>query len=131
MKQRRLGDLIKIAPFIILFIGLFFSGESCTFNNEEDLYECDTLQVTYSNSVVPVLENNCYVCHGIDKYAVSGGGNLLEGYDNIEPYATGGILGSVINHDPGFVQMPRDAGKLSECDIAKVEIWIREGAENN
>ena len=107
---------------------------SCTFYNEEDLFpdyaECDTLNVTYSGTVVPVLVNNCYSCHSSDNYE-DNSAPLLEGYQNLEPYASNGILSGVINHKPGFQQMPRNRAKLSDCDIAKIDKWILDGANNN
>jgi hypothetical protein len=40
------------------------------------------------------------------------------------------VYGSV-NHLSGYLQMPRDRPKLPECDLAHINKWIREGAQNN
>ena len=131
MKRKRIKQLGRVVLVIVTLLAFLYANDGCTFNNEEDLHGCDTLLVTYTASVVPILENNCYKCHGIDVYAISGGGNLLQGYDNLVLYVNSGLLSGVINHKSGFLQMPRDARKLSECEIARIEIWIREGTGNN
>lgn len=118
-----------------IFSILIFSIYSCTFYNEEELFpeyaDCDTLEVSYIETIVPILEIHCYSCHSADNYLSNSPAPLLEGYENLEPYATSGILSGVINHTPGFQQMPRNRAKLPECEVAKIDKWILEGSNNN
>lgn len=91
---------------------------------------CDTVSMTYMKNVVPILQQNCYRCHGT---ATNSGsfGLVLEGYNNLKPYAESGTLIGVITHAQGYVPMPEGGGKLSECDINKIRSWIAHGIQNN
>jgi hypothetical protein len=42
-----------------------------------------------------------------------------------------GQLDGAINHRSGYPQMPRDGPKLPECELTRINIWIRDGAPNN
>lgn len=91
---------------------------------------CDTTTMSYQNDIVPILSSNCYACHGENSNA-SGMGIILEGYSNLQPKAVSGTLIGVITHANGFPAMPKDAGKLSECNINKIRAWVDAGAQNN
>ena len=91
---------------------------------------CDTANMQYMADVVPILQNNCYRCHGSSTSSGSFG-IVLEGYNNLKSYAESGTLIGVITHAQGFVPMPQDGGKLSDCNINKVKSWIENGMQNN
>ncbi len=40
-------------------------------------------------------------------------------------------LVKAINHTIGYPQMPKNAAKLSDCNIAIITKWIKEGCLNN
>ena len=122
--------LIKIyIPCILGVLIIWFI--SCENQNEEDLFgksDCDTNNVSYSGYVEPLIENHCYACHS--------NANLiapfsLEGYDNVKIRVTTGQLYGALNHQQGYQKMPRGRPKLPECDLSKINNWIREGAHNN
>ncbi|MFQ5448280.1 MAG: hypothetical protein ACE5FF_15245 [Saprospiraceae bacterium] len=118
-----------ILSLAALLIMVFSAG--CYYDSEEEIYptlECDTGNVTYSGTVLPILTNNCYKCHDA---ANNFGGVTLEGYSNLKIYAQSGQLLAVIKHQPGFPFMPRNAPQLIECDIAKIETWVLSGAPDN
>ncbi|HJW29355.1 MAG TPA: cytochrome c [Saprospiraceae bacterium] len=117
---------------LLLLAGFSFGvlGTSCVYHDEETLYPpppCDTAQVTYSLSVAPILQQNCYECHG-GEATISG--IPLEGYDNLIAADPTRVIGA-IRHRDGLVPMPKDRDPLDECDIRKIEIWVAEGAQNN
>ncbi len=107
--------------YVILVLLLY----GCYFDNEEELYpntNCDTNQVTYANTISPLLANNCATtgCH------VAGNGRvLLTNYTEIKT-AINGVEKRTINDK----DMPV-SGPLSACDIAKLKAWIDAGAPNN
>jgi hypothetical protein len=114
----------------ILAVVVFLS--SCYYDKEELLYgvsSCDTLNVKYNVQVVNILSANCLRCHGGD--ASDGRGVQLGSYNAVRTQAFNGKLLGVISHTPGFLQMPKDGGKLTNCQIATIEAWIRKGAPNN
>ena len=103
----------------------------CYYDVEEDLYPttgCDTVDVSYSAVVLPLLEIACYGCHDD---ANNLGGISIEGYDKLKPFADNGALVGVIRHQDGYSPMPQNQGPLPECDIQKIEAWIADGAQNN
>ena len=110
-----------------------FSLSSCYNDNEEDLYlkyptssACDTTAVTYSTSVAPIFATYCNGCHG--------GGNpsvniATDNYDAVVAHMD--RIKGCVHHESGFSAMPKDSSPLSTCDLAKIDIWIRDGMQNN
>ena len=118
---------------IIIILVITTIASSCYRDVEEKLYppngNCDVTNVTYSSTVVPILQSNgCLGCH-------SGGapsGNIsLEGYNNVKLVAQNGKLFGVISHSPGFTPMPQGGSKMSSCNINKIKAWIDAGSPNN
>ncbi|MBK9982619.1 MAG: hypothetical protein IPP15_09355 [Saprospiraceae bacterium] len=105
---------------------------SCAYNVEEELYPpvtCDTLNVTYSGTVLPILQQNCYECHSNANVGIS----LipLEGYAFLSIKVNDGQLIKAIRHTGEVTPMPKDRPSLPECDILKIEKWVSEGAPDN
>lgn len=89
---------------------------------------CDTTTVTFTKSIVPVLELNCIGCHSnVDPQ----GKITLEGYQNVKKLVDNGKFIGAIKHLPNFVPMPDNNMKLSDCNLRQLEIWISNGAPNN
>ena len=90
---------------------------------------CDTTRAaTYSGGVKPILSSVCTRCHS----GVNPAGYIrLDAYGPVKNMAVSGLLLGVIRHDPGFLEMPKDGGKLSDCDIDKITKWIAAGEPNN
>lgn len=119
---------LRIAFTGLLLIVLF---SACYYDNEEELYEtteCLVEGVTYSQDVLPIIQNECYGCHDA---ATRNAGVNLEGYDKLKIYADNEFLLGVIRHESNFSPMPQNAPQLLDCEIAKIEEWIKQGAENN
>ena len=89
--------------------------------------QCDTLNVTYNGSVLPIFDQYCLSCHS---GASPQGGINLEDYSVVAQLAENGTLLGAIRHDPGYSPMPQGGDKLSDCDIAKIEIWVRDTTFN-
>jgi mono/diheme cytochrome c family protein len=114
---------------------------ACTFKKELDelpaspgggpAITCDTTAVKYSGRVSAILSANCYSCHAAAVANSAGGGNMLDSYTRLTPYINSGLLLNVILHTNGYDPMPKNAAKLSDCDIATIRTWIRNGAPNN
>lgn len=113
---------------------------SCKWDSEEDLYpdepgtgtNCDgSTEITFSSTVMPIISSRCLSCHSANSAANSGGGVRLDTYQNVKTRADNGSLAGVINHDPGYPQMPQGGSKLSDCQISLIEQWIENGSPNN
>ena len=119
--------------FIVLLVSLSAFGlVSCVSDIEEEIapasFTCDTEGVTFSGTVLPLIEANCYQCHDA---ATRTSGVNLEGYDNIKARAVTGQLVGVISHAPGFAQMPKNRAQLPTCDIESIKKWIEDGTPQN
>lgn len=116
---------------IISVLGISTTFGSCFYDVEEELYpslECSTANVTYSVTVLAIIQEKCYKCHD----AATNTGNItLEGYANLKKYVDSGQLLGAIKHSVGYSPMPKNESQLVECDIAKIETWITEGALQN
>jgi hypothetical protein len=126
MKPSNQKSMKKYLTISILAAALF---GSCYYDVEEELYptlECTTTGATYTAVVEPIIRANCYNgCHS----AASNIANItLEGYENLKVYVDNGRLLGSIKHGTGFSAMPKNAAKLLDCNIAKIEAWINAGA---
>ena len=90
--------------------------------------DCDTINVTYSNTIAPAINLYCLGCHND---AGPQGGLSLEGYNNIQPPAIDSRLLGTIRWEAGYPKMPKNSNKLPDCLIRQFEIWIDNGAQNN
>jgi hypothetical protein len=88
---------------------------------------CDTTNVTYAGSIEPIINNHCKGCH-------SGGapaGNIaLTTYTEVKKQADNGNLWGSVNWESGYSPMPKDAARLSDCNLDLIRIWIGQGAPN-
>lgn len=120
--------LLLSASIIAIFV---FSFVSCYYDNEEALYpslnsSCDTSNVTFSGTILTVLNNNCYSCHS-NANAVFGGGIHLQSFADVA--ANSGKIIPAVNRTGSFPMPP--AGKLDNCSINQLKIWVRNGTQNN
>jgi mono/diheme cytochrome c family protein len=118
--------------FALIIIGAF---AGCYYDKEELVYPtntgstCDTTNVKYSVEVTNILSTNCYSCHGGN--AAGGSGIKLGTYADFKIWAQSGIVLEAITHGPNASHMPKGGTKLSDCNIAVIRTWIRNGAQNN
>ena len=107
---------------IIAWINQGAQNNACTSTS------CDTSNVTFSQTVWPIIQNKCVGCHS---GASPSGGISLATYSDLAVVAGNGQLFGAINHDPGYVPMPFNANKLPQCEIDQIEIWINNGYPDN
>lgn len=124
---------ILILLITMITTSLAFSG--CYYDIKEQLYpasvtKCDTTNVTYSQTIVPVLQNNgCLTCHSGS--AAAGGNISLDNYAGVKTYTANGRFYGSISQSPGYIAMPLGGNKVNSCDLAKVKAWINAGIPNN
>jgi mono/diheme cytochrome c family protein len=97
-------------------------------NNYCDELECDTVNVTFSATVWPVIQNRCFGCHS---GATPSGGVSLEDHADMVAAANSDRLMGAIRHEPGYSPMPQNGAKLSDCNITQIQKWINNGMPNN
>ena len=124
-------QLSMLRAILVLALVSFLGFTSCYYDKEEDLYPasiCVTTGLSYQKHIVPILDRNCYICHSVKSYTSS---ITLEGYEKLMVYVNNGTLVGSIRHQDGFKPMPQAAQKLIDCDMARIEQWILDGALNN
>jgi len=120
--------LFPVFTFLLIFIG------SCYYDNEEALYPvysstCDTTNVTFSGTIVPMIKNNCLACHS-NAAAPSAGGNIaLEKYADV--VAKQQNITGAIKHTGSYSPMPKNGALLKTCLITQWDIWVKKGMPNN
>ena len=116
--------------FILFSLVLGFLFPSCYYDKEETLYpflKCDTTQVTYSQTIVPILSANCYVCHSTGSSESS---VILDTWAGLQVVVTNGKLIPAIDQTGPF-PMPKGGSMLDACTIAKIKKWVANGAPDN
>jgi mono/diheme cytochrome c family protein len=95
-------------------------------------------RVDYQKQILPILEANCFECHGGDQrkggLSLQSYAEVLEGGKNGPIVRPGNSANSLVVHritGVGGDQMPKDAAPLSAAEIALVARWIDEGARAN
>lgn len=100
-------------------------------NNKEELAEtCSTANVTYTNTIAPLISaNNCLSCHS---GATPQGGFPLQTYEQVKSKASetrsgNAVLYGATAHLSGFSPMPQVGQKLNNCELSKLKAWIDNG----
>lgn len=126
----------QVMKFIFTLVMIFMLAWSCYYDNEEFLYpklsnSCDTGNVTFSSSVIPVLQQYCYTCHSNSNAASFGGNIKLEDYADVKILADNGQLYGTIAHLQGYSPMPKGGSQLDDCDISIIKSWVDSDSPNN
>ncbi|MFC1701459.1 c-type cytochrome domain-containing protein [Pseudomonadota bacterium] len=100
-------------------------------------------QVSFSKSVMPILNAKCLSCHAEGSEGFAASGFSVESYEQlmqgtrdgpvIEPgYSYFSTLQIVVEHRANpSASMPKDSAKLSGSEIQIIGEWIDQGARNN
>jgi len=121
--------------FSMIILGTFLvTVQSCYYDKEDLLYGngnvlcTDTSAVSYTQKVVPILQQYCYSCH-------TGGfpsGNILMGtYAADKAIGQNGSLYGSISYATGYSPMPKGMSKMTSCQIATIKKWVDSGMPNN
>ena len=120
---------MKLKLFLMtLFLAGVFS--SCYYDKEDLLYgagSCDTSNVKYSVQIISIINSSCISCHG--GTAANGGGIKLGTYNDLKAYAANGLLFDAVTRPANT--MPKGGPRLSDCRIAEIRTWVKNGAPNN
>lgn len=112
-------------------IALLATG--CYWDNVETLFPnldyCDTMDVSFSSDVIPILRNNCFSCHSKSNSPDFANGLSLEDYEDV--VAMSDRIVGAIKHNDGFIPMPQGKEQLDSCKIETVEAWVNQGSLNN
>ncbi len=91
--------------------------------------DCDTLNVTWSGTIKPLIDNKCKNCH---QGSSPGGGVDLSTYANVAAAAMNNNSLLTVLLWPTTYPMPKGSPQpLPACEIAQIRIWVNAGAPNN
>ncbi|HNP47833.1 MAG TPA: hypothetical protein PKK99_02805 [Bacteroidia bacterium] len=118
--------------------------QACYYDNFDEIHpiakttECtvpDT--VSFANDVLPIFVGSCGTndngCHQDASSSGLGLANYVDVQATIDDATEADFLAR-IKHESSVSQskwMPKPSGKLSDCDISKIEKWFTQGRLNN
>lgn len=113
-------------------VGMLFWLGGCSKESADRLSggttTCDTTNVSYSQQVLPILQDNCYTCHqgtgaqsGID----------LSNFSILQAHVKNGDLKSAVTHTGSVTPMPYGLPMLPSCEVNTIVAWVDQGALNN
>jgi uncharacterized membrane protein len=89
---------------------------------------CDSNQFKYAANISVIMNAFCTGCHS----GAAASGNIdLTNYSNVKIQAANGRLVGSVTQAAGYSAMPKNANKLSDCQIAQIKKWVAAGALNN
>lgn len=89
---------------------------------------CDSNQFKYGANISIIINSYCTGCHS----GTAASGNIdLSTYNNVKIQAANGRLVGAVTHAAGYSAMPKNANKLSDCQITQIKKWVEAGALNN
>lgn len=131
MDKRGRAKYINMKTRVVGLVACFFLLVGCYYDNEEAIYgiaSCSEEAPTFSGRVSAIIETNCIVCHST---SVASGGIVLATYEDVKRQIDNGKLIGAITHSGGFSPMPKNAPKLTTCDIQAIQTWVANQALNN
>lgn len=97
--------------------------------NETSCIEvCDSVNVSFKDDIMPMLDNYCRACHSGSQPQ---GKSLLIDYPTVKAVVEGGRFMGAVEHMDGFLPMPQNADKLSDCNLGMLRKWINDGMPDN
>ena len=112
--------------FILILSSCLYSNLE-EMNPLEELCVTDTVSVTYTKDIAPLLTENCgttNTCHQTT-------GNLsdvpLATYEDVNSVVITGQLLSAVTHDGNAPFMPKGGNILEDCKLNKIRAWINQG----
>ena len=110
---------------------LFLAG--CYSDKESELYPsptatgggCDTANMTFAK-VQPILNQSCALAGCHDAVTKSLGHDLSSHTGAVAAVNSGRMLGA-IQHDAGYLQMPKGMTKLNDCQVSQITAWVNAG----
>jgi len=118
----------KINYFALFLVSLLlFNG--CYNDKEETLYRftttCDTTNVTYTNTIAPIIQASCVSCHSgtspSGSLSLINHGELVTAVNSKNLYAR---ITSTTNPMP-------QSGLMDACKIEQIKKWIDSNMPNN
>ena len=92
--------------------------------NDNTCTGCDTSNVGYSHTILPIINSSCVGCHSGGSPS---GGIALGSYNDVHSRID--LIWTAVN--PGAPKPMPPSGSLSACKIRQIGIWRNAGSPNN
>lgn len=119
---------------ILAAAGTLLGLNACYYDKADKLYPnantCDTSNMTFTKSVQPILKANCTDagCHTV---ANANAGIELETYSGTMLVVPQDKLINAVKYIAGGSKNMPPTQKMTDCNINKIEAWIRRGSPEN
>ncbi len=126
LMRSRVSPMLAIGISILILSGCYYDKEAILY---PDSANCTPVaNPSFTSDILPLINAKCNMCHGGSSPSA---GIKLDTHTEVVKYAnTGSLMGS-INHASGYSAMPKNASKMSACQIDKIQAWINSGMPNN
>ncbi len=131
---------IKLTTSVAALAGMIAIWTLCPNHAVGQKDKSSSTPVSYAADIRPVLAANCFGCHqgAIDRgqYVMTEFDSLLAGGDSEEIAVVPGkpgesnLIEMITVHD-GQAEMPPNGNPLSPAELAKITLWIQQGAKND
>ncbi|MCW3075965.1 MAG: hypothetical protein JWO32_574 [Bacteroidetes bacterium] len=124
---------MKVAlTLVFIFIIVSFSCSKSHDKSKGAESECrDTSGViSFSNQIMPIINASCGKNNSSCHSSASGFGDF-NSYQGFISHPDDHMIHSIRQDDPNYKFMPIGAAKLTECNIAKIVNWFKQGKKNN
>ncbi len=124
------NNLFSFAKWtFVFFISAMVVFAACSSDSEDEVEPgCDLENVTYSETIAPIMETHCNSCHS---GANPSAGIVTADYEGLREVAMDGSLVRSVNHDPDYSAMPQGQPQLDECPREQIAAWVDDGAQDN
>src|SRR5437899_292386 len=130
----------RLAPALLLFLALTLSPLPCRAAENPATEAKLAPKVSYYREVRPILQANCQGCHQPAKskggYVMTEFKRLLTGGDNegtaiVPAHPEKSAILKMVTPQDGEVRMPKGKTPLMETEVALINSWIQQGAEDD
>ncbi len=128
-----------------MIAGLVYSFTGCVYDKKDVISAntCDTITVSYSQTIAPILSTNCYSCHNATNANNNGDGIEFDTYITLKSVVDSGWMLPAVNWQINLLppsydsligspgNMPLGLPQLSTCELSQISAWVNQGAKNN
>lgn len=120
--KNKIYSIIAIAAITIT---MHACKKEKTVTNYTNNANCSAITQTYNNNIKTILDNNC-ASSGCHNAGSSKAGINLSDYSNAKSQFLNNNKNLIaIHHDNGAKAMPKDASKMADSLINKIDCWVK------
>ena len=116
----------------VVFVAML-AMNSCYYDKTDKLYPsttCDTAKMSFNANIKSMMKTNC-TDKGCHTSSNPNGSIELETFAGTKATVAGDKLMNALNYVSGGSKNMPPTGKISDCDLSKVQAWIKRGSPEN